>query len=314
MPRRTIKPNAEKKPIAKKEKLPLEPKNPLVEVFGFPITNKSERALHYQRNSFCPFGNVVPKCTKVSEVDPLGVCSLFDKDEPTVVCPVRFKEDFLITTQAADFFFPEGTRWVALPEVRLNDANGKSAGNVDFVLVAHDDNGFITDFGALEIQAVYISGNVRRPFRAYIEDVTRTTLNWAGAKEYPRPDYLSSSRKRLAPQLIYKGGIFKAWKKKMAVVIDRKFYRTLPELMEVEAKKADLAWFVYDLIPDAPSDTYKLTHHKTLYTEFGPALDTITKTEAGSVEDFVKVLQAKLKQLRKGEPVADSTLVTGALE
>lgn len=290
-------------------------KNPLAEVFGFPLGNKSERALRYQSNRLCPFNNVVPSCTKVSEVDPLGVCSLFDRDgEPTVVCPVRFKEDFLITAEAARFFFPHGARWTALPEIRLKDANGKAAGNVDIMLVAHDEDGFVTDFGALEIQAVYISGNVRRPFRKYTADLGATTLDWAGAKEYPRPDYLSSSRKRLAPQLIYKGGIFKAWGKKTAVVTDRKFFATLPKLAEVEAARADLAWLVYDLARDDVSDTYALTHQRTIYTEFGPALDTITKTEAGPAEDFVKVLQKKLKQLRKGEPVADTTLASEALE
>jgi hypothetical protein len=292
-----------------------EPKNPLAEVFGFPISNKSERALRFQSNRLCPFNNVVPSCTKVSEVDPLGVCSLFDKDgEPTVVCPVRFKEDFLITVQAANFFFSADTKWVALPEIRLKDANGKAAGNVDIMLVAHDENGFVSDFGALEIQAVYISGNVRRPFTKYTEDLTAKTLDWRGAKEYPRPDYLSSSRKRLAPQLIYKGGIFKAWNKKIAVVTDRKFFATLPMLAEVEAAKADIAWFVYDLVHSAGEDTYKLTHHKTIYTEFHPALNTITRTEAGPVEDFIKVLQKKLTRLRKGEMVADTTLASEALE
>ena len=294
---------------------PAEPKNPLAEVFGFPISNKSERALHYQENRLCPFNNVVPSCTKVSEIDPLGVCSLFDRDgEPTVLCPVRFKEDFVITAEAARFFFPAHAKWVAMPEIRLKDANGKAAGNVDIMLVAHDDDGFVTDFGALEIQSVYISGNVRRPFRAYTKDLTQTSLNWAGAKEYPRPDYLSSSRKRLAPQLIYKGGIFKAWGKKSAVVTDRKFFGTLPELIEVDAARADIAWLVYDLIHEDELGTYRLTHHRTIYTEFAPALDTITKTEAGPVEDFVKVLQKKLRKLRKGEMVADATLASEELE
>jgi len=291
------------------------PRNPLAEVFGFPTSNKAKRALHYQSNRLCPFNNVVPNCTKVSVVDPLGVCSLFDSDtQPTVVCPVRFKEDFLIAEQAAKFFFPAGAKPVILPEVRLKDANGKAAGNVDLVLVTHDENGFVTDFGALEIQAVYISGNVRRPFRKYTDDLTVKTINWSGAKEYPRPDYLSSSRKRLAPQLIYKGGIFKAWGKKSAVVTDRKFFSTLPKLLEVKPSKADIAWFVYDLIKSTKTDCYKLTHHKTIYTEFGPALDAITKTKAGPVEDFLKVLQGKLKKLTKGEMVADTTLASEALE
>ena len=48
-----------------------------------------------------------------------------------------------------------------MTEVRLNDANGKSAGNIDVVPVSYDNDGKVLDFGALEVQAVYISGNVR---------------------------------------------------------------------------------------------------------------------------------------------------------
>ena len=180
---------------------PAKPKNPLAEVFGFTVSDKSERALHFQKHKLCPFNNIVPSCTKVSVVDPLGVCSLYERDEPTVICPVRFKEDWMIATHAAEFFFPKGRQWTAMPEVRLNDKNGKSAGNIDLVLVEHDHEGRVTDFGVVEIQAVYISGNVRRPFRAYMDDLIQTTFDWSGRREYPRPDYLSSSRKRLAPQL-----------------------------------------------------------------------------------------------------------------
>jgi hypothetical protein len=291
-----------------------EPKNPLAEVFGFPISNKSERALHHQTNRLCPFHNVVASCTKSSAVDPLGVCSVFDKDEPTITCPTRFKEEHLVIAAAKDFFFAPGTSFVALPEIRLKDAGGKPAGNIDIVLAAHDERGFVTDFGAIEIQAVYISGNVRRPFREYMRDLSSTTFDWAGAKEYPRPDYLSSSRKRLAPQLIYKGGILKTWGKKVAVVTDRKLFSTLPELEEVDRRRADIAWLVYDLVRDEDKDCFRLAHHRTLHTDFANALDVITKTEAGPVEGFVQVLQEKLDRLKKGEPVADSILAQESLE
>ncbi len=70
----------------------------------------------------------------------------------------------------------------------------------------------ITDFGAIEVQAVYISGNIRDPYERYIADpVGQANLNWRGKPKYPRPDYLSSTRKRLAPQLLYKGGILNGW-------------------------------------------------------------------------------------------------------
>ena len=107
--------------------------------------------------------------------------------------------------------------WTSLVEVRLNDKHGKSAGNVDVVMVSYDEHGRITDFGSLEVQAVYISGNIRAPFEHFMQNpAANTELNWTGKPNYPRPDYLSSSRKRLAPQLLFKGGIFHAWRKKQA--------------------------------------------------------------------------------------------------
>jgi hypothetical protein len=95
---------------------------------------------------------------------------VFHDGAPAITCPIRFREDWLITDDAASFFFKEGIAWSSLTEVRLNDAHGKSAGNIDVVLVAYDDNSKVLDFGALEIQAVYISGNVRDPFEYYMKD------------------------------------------------------------------------------------------------------------------------------------------------
>jgi hypothetical protein len=90
----------------------------------------------------------------------------------------------------------------------LKDADGGSAGNIDIVLCAYDKAGKVYDFGALEVQAVYISGNVWNPFEHYMEaPVKNANMDWTNEENYPRPDYLSSSRKRLAPQLIFKGGI-----------------------------------------------------------------------------------------------------------
>ena len=135
-----------------------EPKQPLAEVFGFLTTDLSPQATRYRTNRLCPFNNKVPNCTKDKAKDPLGVCSVFHGGTPTITCPIRFREDWLIADDAAAFFFPEETNWSSLTEVRLNDANSKSAGNIDVVLVAYDDRGKVFDFGALEIQAVYISG------------------------------------------------------------------------------------------------------------------------------------------------------------
>lgn len=189
-------------------------RHPLAEVFGFPVSDISAKAERYRSHRLCPFNNKVPNCTKDKAKNPLGVCSILQNDLPVITCPIRFREDWLITEDAASFFFEKNAKWSSLTEVRLNDASGKSAGNIDVVLVAYDHEGKVIDFGALEIQAVYISGNIRDHFEYYMNDTkSRVFMDWTNQPNYPRPDFLSSSRKKLAPQLLFKGGILNSWQK-----------------------------------------------------------------------------------------------------
>jgi hypothetical protein len=283
---------------------------PLAEVFGFPINNKSSKAVRCRRNRLCPFGNRVPNCTKDKANDPLGVCSIFDGKEVVITCPIRFRQDWIIAEDAAAFFFPRGTKWTTLTEIRLLDRHGKSAGNADVVLVAYNSAGKVIDFGALEIQAVYISGNVRNPFEHYMGNPKRRALmDWSTRPNYPSPDYLSSSRKRLAPQLIFKGGIFKIWNKKIAVALNKGFFETLPTLEEVEPKHADIAWFVYELSRQASRNIYGLKRYRSVYTKFHESLDKITRSEAGNVTGFIEHLQERVdEKLEGGNPPDTQTI------
>ena len=276
---------------------------PLAEVFGHLPTDFSQKAIRYRRNKLCPFNNQIPNCTKDKARDPLGVCSIYNREGAVITCPVRFREDWLVADDAADFFFPEGAAWTSLTEVRLTDFDGKSAGNIDVVLVAYNHAGRVYDFGSLEIQAVYISGNVRNPFIHYMSDCkANATMDWTHQPNYPRPDFLSSSRKRLAPQLMFKGGILQAWNKKMAVALDSAFYNTLPDLTEVPKSEAEVAWLVYDLVPDANATRYQLTRTKVVYTKFSEALNAITRPKVGRIEDFMNLLQSKVDEKQELPP------------
>ena len=272
--------------------------HPLAEVFGFPIDNDSPRAARYRTHRLCPYNNRVANCTKDKASDPLGVCSIFEAGERVAItCPIRFRQEWLITDDAAAYFFPPNTTWTTLTEVRLNDRHGKSAGNIDVVVVAYDDRGQIIDFGSLEIQAVYISGNVRRPFAYYMQDpAQRGDMDWSQGRNFPRPDYLSSSRKRLVPQLMYKGGILHHWGKKQAVALHRGFYDTLPVLPEVSPDESDLAWLIYDMIHDPVQNVFSLALHEIVYTKFEAALDQIAVPVPGPVDEFIGLLQDKLDE------------------
>lgn len=281
------------------------PKNPLGEVFGFPPSSQTPQAQRHRKNRLCPFNNISPNCTKDRVTDPLGVCSLRVGNELTVICPVRFNEDSVILEHAAGFFFPTGEKWTSVREVRLPDEEGRSAGNIDFVLIALNRDNEIADFGALEVQSVYISGNIRDPFAEYMRIADQgIVFDWGGQPKYPRPDYLSSSRKRLLPQLMYKGGILNAWGKKTAVVVSRDFFGTLPAQTRVAPDDAELAWLVYDLVPNEATSRYHLTLVDTVLTRFSQSLDSITRTRAGSLDAFVDSLRTKLK---RALPMDDAT-------
>ncbi|HMN28445.1 MAG TPA: NotI family restriction endonuclease [Caldilineaceae bacterium] len=210
---------------------------------------------------------------KKSVTDPLGVCSIVAGETYAITCPVRFRQDMQIVADAARFFFANDTNYVALTEVRLNDKDGNSAGNIDIVLAALNEQGQVVDFGAIEVQAVYITGNISNVFKAYMKaPETSFGLEWP-KKNYPKPDYLSSSRKRLAPQLIYKGGILHEWGKKIAVGVHSAFFATLPTLQEVDAQDAEIAWLVYDLARERSTNQYRLALTHIRYTRFNEALD-----------------------------------------
>ena len=286
------------------------PSHPLAEVFGFPANNLSEEANRSRRNRLCPFNNRVPNCTKDKANNPLGVCSIYHNSDTVITCPIRFREGWVVAEHAASFFFPANATWTSLTEVRLNDRYGRAAGNVDVVLVSYDSGGRIIDFGALEVQAVYISGNIRQPFEHYMADPQgRKGMDWSRQPNYPRPDYLSSSRKRLAPQLLYKGGIINTWKRKIAVAVGASFYGTLPDFEQVDPADADLAWLIYDLQRGQTDNHYSLHLNRAIYSRFDLSLNQITHPHAGDVQEFIGQLQEKLDDLLEDENPPDAPIL-----
>ena len=89
---------------------------------GFPPNVHSSEALKHRNAKICTYNNKVPNCTKDKALDPLGVCSVFDdQGVPTITCPIRFREDWIMAEDAAGFFFPSDTeRRIQCLEDRLD--------------------------------------------------------------------------------------------------------------------------------------------------------------------------------------------------
>ena len=259
-----------------------------------------------RKQKLCPYNNKVPNCTKDKAKNPLGVCSINHKGDNVITCPVRFREEWVIAENAANFLFPENTSWTTISEVRLKDKNGRSAGNIDYVLVSFNNEGKIVDFGSLEVQAVYISGNLRNPFEEYMK-IPSNEFEWKIAYNYPKPDYLSSSRKRLVPQMLYKGGIFKFWNKKQTVAMQKSFFKTLPQLPVTSKEDSDIAWLLYDLIEDKTQNKLELLLVEVVYTKFELALEKIINPQPSEIENFIEILQNKLdSKFKSNSPDAPS--------
>ena len=97
--------------------------------------------------------------------------------------------------------------------------------------------------------------------------------------------------------------------KKQVIVLQTKFYETLPFLPEVDKKESDLAFFLYDLVSDEVDQKLSLKLQRIVYTKFKTALEQIAKFEAGSINQFTELLQKKLDNKRTGASDSYNELV-----
>ena len=245
----------------------------------------------------CPFQRGNTQCRKKG-----GVCSFQRYSEgtggrigpiqgsPVVICPHRFKEGDLVTRWLAEVVgLNEETARIAyeVPFMR-STATEKAAGRIDLVL-ANDDDGHLIWYG-LEVQAVYFSGKgMTSEFERLGED---SYLVPPFPDENRRPDWRSSSAKRLMPQLQVKVPTLRRWGTKLAVAVDRQFFEAIGGASSNPVRDLDEGEVIW-LVPEV-SAKYKLQrwHWETLSldasTEKLLAARTVNRTE------FEKTLRAKL--------------------
>jgi len=98
--------------------------------------------------------------------------------------------------------------------------------------------------------------------------------------------------------------ILHTWQKKTAVALNKGFYDTLPPMRSVSKEEAEIAWLIYDLelIEERDQKRYALTKNDEVFTEFEPALLTITTPLPGMIEDFINLLQDKLDEQLETPP------------
>jgi hypothetical protein len=146
---------------------------------------------------------------------------------------------------------------------------------------------------AVEIQAVYFSGKaMRSEFSAIANHFPPPEFPFPLEKR--RPDYRSSSAKRLLPQLQTKTQVIRRWGKRIAVIVDRGFFDNLAEMtFETDISNADIAWFVVRF-EETESGVALMTSDGVYYTKLESAVEGLTGGEALTLTEFEKNLARKL--------------------
>ena len=254
----------------------------------------------------CPFQANQPPCRKAG-----GVCSLQsyaegangrigEPDGPLVtVCPARFEQDHLIVHWLAEIVgFPRNDTMVAreIPFMQsmLTD---KPAGKIDLVIGRHSQGGELRWYG-LEIQAVYFSGSgMASQFEVLRHDDLPTA-------PYPdktrRPDWRSSSAKRLMPQLQIKVPTARRWQTKMAVAVDQPFFAAIggpsPNPTQ-DLNDGDIIWLIPEIVWNELTGDYHLQrgHWEVLTLEDSAA--KLLAAQTISRDAFETALVEKLTKL-----------------
>jgi hypothetical protein len=260
------------------------------EIFGFGVDDRTPKARYSRDQKLCPFRNSV--CTKASKSDPIGICSLSDGNTAASLCPVRFQEGGKIFRDAARIAFGERAEFAVFPEIRIlkitkDGKKSRKIGKVDF-LIGRIESGEISDFAAIEVQAVYFSGGeTRSPMNYYLEHGELDLLN-----SDRRPDFRSSAQKRLAPQLQLKVPVFRRWGKKFFVVVDSHFFANLPTFKETTASNSEVTWLSYPI--NKSVNNYSLADANIVYSEWDEIQTSLREGTPPEPSEIIQELQTKL--------------------
>ena len=217
--------------------------------------------------------------------------------DPVIVCPRRFEEGKILVRWLAEIvgFVPDEAMLAREVPFMRAARTDRAAGKIDLV-VARDRNGELTWYG-LEIQAVYFSGQgMTSEFEVLRND----------GKERPpfpnavrRPDWRSSSAKRLMPQLQIKVPTLRRWGSKIAVAVDRPFFDAIGGPSPSPSRNltdGDIIWLVPELA-HSQGGGYLLSrgHWEVLTLE--NSVEKLLAAETVQHDTFVEALRRKLERL-----------------
>ena len=270
----------------------------IAEWFGQPFPHLSpdyrkalaQAALGHAEPPPCPFQRGAPPCSKGG-----GVCSLrAGLAPPVITCPNRFEEDDLLPRWLARVVGFTDVHLATEVPIMRSPSTGRAAGRIDQV-IAKDDRA--TKWFGLEIQAVYFSGQgMEQDFRLLSND---TSAEPPAPTAVRRPDWRSSSAKRLMPQLQVKAPTLRRWSSKLAVAVDMPFFKAIggPSTEpSQDLNDGDIVW----LIPRI-TDDYRLVEEHWEVLSLEASSDKLLSADMIKRQEFEDALREKLQRIGESE-------------
>jgi hypothetical protein len=266
------------------------------EIFGYPISNKSEEAQQARKHHLCPF--VKKACNKKSRlIDyPFGVCSVEHHGEIQSICPRRFEEQGAIEDVSRVLedivlhYFGNFSNIIPFPEVKL-----PNIGTIDYVLVRHKPlKPEVDDFVSIEFQtdSTTGTGKVVQGIRDFVGglDVQQQTYSF-GLNTY-------DTIKRSMTQLLNKGIVYEAWDIKGYWVIQEYIYANLVKRygFKKEGYSSSHAsrFALYNLLPQ--NNRFTLTPSCYISTTVDEVYQAMRNNPGLPNKDtFIQILNKKLK-------------------
>lgn len=187
------------------------------EIFGYPYFNTTAQAKDARGRHWCPFVDKV--CYKRSRLInyPFGVCTAHANDQEIALCPRRFLDGHTVFTDIAQHYFKTTSDILVFSEVGLTDI-----GNFDFVMVKHRPmSSEVEDFVAIEFQTGQTTntGKLVQGLKDFMAGQSVTYKPYAFGLNF------FDIWKRTFTQVLNKGVILEAWKKKIYWVIQEPVYK-----------------------------------------------------------------------------------------
>ena len=258
----------------------------------------------------CPFrtDTAYPTCNKAG-----GVCSLQlvtddggtiepvagEKSMVRATCPNRFQQDNTVFRRIGEELLndcdPAQLGEVGFLESsgNLDSEPGADVGNIDMILMgARQSLDAPRKWAAVEIQAVYFSG---KEMPIEFRQMKKTGGSVSMPIENRRPDYRSCGPKRLMPQLQIKVPTLRRWGKKMAVVVDLAFFKSMGRMREVDhVSNADIVWYLVDFPMNEDASLRNLVVVRRVLTTLESAIEGLTGGKPVSLDEFEERIEGKL--------------------